>query len=120
MLEGQFRLAMLDVPELDQVVAGGAGKDVLGRGVPNDVSDFSERASVRLRQSYRGQLPGVSGQPGCGSDILRLLSVGVEGEILRHLPEEDLPTNQYPGTLVSEGGPVIPCRRRNRTRSHYH
>ena len=39
-LEGQLGLASFDVPELHRVVAGGTGKDALGRGVEQNVSDF--------------------------------------------------------------------------------
>lgn len=40
-LEGEAGRGSLDVPDLERVVARGAGKDVLGGGVEEDVADFS-------------------------------------------------------------------------------
>lgn len=43
MLERQDRLAGANVPQLDREVARSRGKDVFGRGVEEDLSDFSEQ-----------------------------------------------------------------------------
>lgn len=38
----------------------------------------------------------MAGEFGYGSDICRLLGIGVEREVLGHLPEENLPKCEYP------------------------
>ena len=79
-----------DVPQLDGVVAGGTGQDVLGGGVDEDVTDLPGGMSAGLRQAEACNLPHVPAELGNGSHIGGLLGICVEGEVLGHLPDEYL------------------------------
>ena len=73
MLEGQVRLSALDVPDLDSVIAGCRGEDVLSCWVEEDLSDLARVPSELCDWGYIGWLLGVT----------------VEGEALWDLPDED-------------------------------
>lgn len=84
-------LASLDVPELDGEVARSRGKDILGGGVEEDLSDLSVPELARGWYGIRGaeSLPRMARELRGGAHVGHLLGVDVEGEVLRDLPDED-------------------------------
>lgn len=92
MFEREWRLAGCDIPDLDCKVAGRGGKDILGRGVEQDLSDLSALGvSNSTCQNRRGRnLPRVTAKLAHGGHIRRLLGVGVESKVVGDLPDKDL------------------------------
>jgi hypothetical protein len=72
--ERELRSTGFDVPELDRVVAGCRGEDVLGGRVEQDVSDFAH----------------VPAQLCLWGDVRRFFSIGVQREAFGHLPYKHL------------------------------
>ena len=89
-LEGKLCGAGLDIPELDSVVAGRRGKDVLGSCVEEDMSYFPVRLSEAAPPPKGIIVPHVSAQLRLGGHIGGLLCVRMQREAFRHLPDEDL------------------------------
>lgn len=96
-LQGVGRRAGGDVPEFDCEVAGCGRENVFRSGVELDLTDLSicyTSASWSTSEGGEGKAAGdeprVASELADGRDIGGLLGIGVEGEVLRNLPEEDL------------------------------
>jgi len=74
MLQRQSRVSGANIPNLDCIVARCRCKDILRSGVEEDLPDLSRMAR----------------QLADWSDVFWLFRVGVEGEALWNLPDEDL------------------------------
>lgn len=114
-LEGELGLASFDIPELHGVVTRGTGKNALGSGVEEDVTDFPEGALAAYCASKWTSLPHVPTQSRYGRNIGRLLAITLQSKVLWDLPNEDLRFVSLVLSIV--GSRVAPCRRLRRTRS---
>lgn len=99
MLQREVALAGANVPKLDCEVARGGSEDVFGRGVEQDLSNFSVAAWLVFPVFYRSRreqmeskvaLPRVSSELAHRRYVGNHLSIRVQRKALGNLPDEDL------------------------------
>ena len=110
MLERKIGLAGTDVPQLDGEIARCRGEDIVGGGVEEDLTNFSrsmlEPWQISEQKKARS-LPRMARQFTDGLNVDDFVAVRVEGEVLRYLPNENLPVVRGRGNyLVVERVPI--------------